>query len=165
MSVSPSTTLSEPHPRRHAGQLQEASGLTWRLDPGLVFGHSVQRVISGAKEEAGSSVYPQLIPGTAGTRGDRWEGKKDQKPSGISVQGGTQLSLYMDLSLCCWGKTLRSNQDWETTFLLTEIGRNLHQYSRQVLSLCAERFCYALTQKTQHLIRKPRCQSHVFLLY
>lgn len=47
-------------------------------------------MISGAKEEAGSSVYPQLIPGTTGTRGDRWEGKKDQKPSGIFVQGGTE---------------------------------------------------------------------------
>lgn len=70
MNASPSTTLPEPHPRRHAGQLQEASGLTWRLDPGLVLGHSVQRVISGAKKEAGSSIYPQLIPGTAETRGD-----------------------------------------------------------------------------------------------
>lgn len=58
MSTSPSTTLSEPHPQRHAGQLQEASVLTWRLDPGLVLGHSVQRVISGAKEEAGSLYIP-----------------------------------------------------------------------------------------------------------
>lgn len=47
--------------------------LTERLDLGslaLVLGNFGHGVISGAKEGAGASTYPQLIPGTTGTRRD-----------------------------------------------------------------------------------------------
>lgn len=131
---SPSAAHLEANPQPHAGRLQEASVLTWRLDPrslALILGHSGQSVVSGVKEEAGSSTYPQLIPGTTGTRGETDGRIRSQLACPCREE--QRLSLYVDLSQRCREKTPRSSQDWETAhFYITEIPSTLHQSPCQV---------------------------------
>lgn len=82
--------------------------------PGSGLGKFGQGVISGAKEEADSSTYPQLIPATQEPDKTDGRGRRRTKSQMAYVYSERQrLSLYIDSRQCCQERTLRRNQNRE----------------------------------------------------
>lgn len=95
--------------------------------PGSGLGKFGQGVISGAKEEADSSTYPQLIPATQEPDKTDGRGRRRTKSQMAYVYSERQrLSLYIDSRQCCQERTLRRNQNREANyFYINEKPSNL----------------------------------------